>query len=391
MYKYKVDRVEWETDSTLLVTIARSEDEHKIFSFQPGQYAAISHRKGLRISPARCFSIVSSPTHQNMLQFSMRVRGRFTHGMARVKVGDEVDVRGPFGGFVFDVERDARPVLIAGGIGITPFMSMMEFATVTKASNRIDLVYGVNKSDDIPFYDEIKTYSNRNHKLHATYVVAEGPLDHLPASSRQGRIDEEVIDSVVGDGIDECTFFICGPPVFMTAVLKLLKQRGVSSDRIVTEAFSQGNHRQTGKVVSWPQDMYVLGGAGLALGSVGILVSDIFKTLPNTPLKDNEAINQPLVSGTQRERDLSNAIKSLPSNLSSTRVSPTATKAIKEAKKVKTKTITSGESTTVNQSQIITTQPAQTSAPPRSQPTQQPVPAPTPKCTTSQSGVKTCQ
>ncbi len=94
MHRYTVYAVDQITASTLLVTL-QGDDDHPPLSFQPGQYAAISYIRKHRPSIARCFSIVSSPTQQGMLQFSMRTRGHFTHSLTGLKPGDAVQVRGP--------------------------------------------------------------------------------------------------------------------------------------------------------------------------------------------------------------------------------------------------------------------------------------------------------
>ncbi|MBW4061461.1 FAD-dependent oxidoreductase [Candidatus Saccharibacteria bacterium] len=134
--------------STLLVTL-RSRDANQLIAFQPGQYAAISFFKGGRPTPARCFSIVSSPTEQEILQFSMRTRGPFTRGLSAAQIGDVVDVRGPFGCFVLDIARYTDVVLLAGRIGITPFMSVASFATSIQATKRIALLYSCTTQDDM--------------------------------------------------------------------------------------------------------------------------------------------------------------------------------------------------------------------------------------------------
>ncbi|MEI7683275.1 MAG: FAD-dependent oxidoreductase [Candidatus Saccharibacteria bacterium] len=115
MHKYFVTQNKHITPTTLLLSLKKRSNT-KPFLFQPGQYAAISFKHHHRPTTTRCFSIVSSPTEMDILQFSARSNGRFTKALNDLTVGDEVTVRGSFGAFVFDPARDKDAVLIAGGI-----------------------------------------------------------------------------------------------------------------------------------------------------------------------------------------------------------------------------------------------------------------------------------
>lgn len=374
MHPYFVQSAEKITPSTLLLTLERDHDETRLFSFQPGQYAAINIRRK-RPSVARCFSVVSSPTNPDILQFSMRVRGKFTTNLATLKPGDEVDVRGPYGGFILDSARDHSAVLLAGGIGITPFMSMIKYATTVRLATPLTLVYSVASQDDVPFLDTLRTLSAANHNLRVVFVVGKGDTDKLadfPVT--QGFVTPEILDAVSEHHYGNTTFFICGPPPFMNAAIKTLHAKGTPQERIITEAFSQGSHRQTGKIISWPKNMYALGGVGFALSAIAIAGVDIMKTLPNISFSDTKTLSQPLTSSTSRENDLDDLISQYESNLHERSDSPKT----QQAKDAASESIT--ETTT-------TPQPTQTAPPPS---TTTPAPAPAPVCTTTQSGVTTC-
>jgi ferredoxin-NADP reductase len=140
MYKYYVENSEKITPTTLLLTLKRYPSTRN-FAFQPGQYAAISFKHNGRPTPARCFSIANSPTDDDVVQFSIRLKGRFTKALLDLKEGDRVNVRGPFGAFVLDADRDEDVVMIAGGIGIAPFMGMIQYASAVELSNKMKLIY----------------------------------------------------------------------------------------------------------------------------------------------------------------------------------------------------------------------------------------------------------
>ena len=282
MRKYVVQQNQKITASTLLITLQRDELERPM-AFQPGQYAAISFEHRTKRSPARCFSIVSSPTDQDILQFSMRVRGHFTTALSNLQKDDIVNVTGPFGGFVFDATRDVKAVLIAGGIGITPMISIMKYLAKLNASNNIVLLYGCQNQEDIPFKEDLLSIERQHPNLHSEFVIGKGPIDQLPAkNAATGSISADLMDRVVGADYSTQKFFICGPPGFMKAMSDIVINKGVAKDRIMTEAFTQSSPKQTSILRSWPANVYALGMVGIVLGSFVVMVSDLLKTLPPT-------------------------------------------------------------------------------------------------------------
>jgi len=370
MHIYRVVANDRLTPSTIRVTLELDAKNKRPFIFSPGQYAAISFLRNGRPSVARCFSIVSSPTRVNQLQFSMRTHGRFTTALARVNIGDVVQVRGPYGGFVFDPERHGDSIFIAGGIGITPFMSMVQYATDTQSARKVSLIYGVQSQDDVPFHVDLDALMARNPNLDVTYAVSKGAVDAITVGQVvNGRVNTDLLRSkLIGTSK---TVFICGPPAFMNGMVKSLTGLGVPRHQIITEAFNQGPHRQTGKVASWPQNMYTLGALGVAIGSLAIMVIDIMKSLPSTPLTATEGPNTPLTTSGQREKDLDALVNGLTENLNRPN-SPTV-----------------GVAPTTTQSTASSSTPQQSTTPTPVVST--PAPAPVQqKCTTSQSGVTTC-
>ena len=279
MYKYKVLNNQKITATTRALTLEVGE-EGKPLLYQPGQYAAIGLRDRLRPTTMRCFSITTSPTDQSVLQFSMRVKGKYTSAVSRLKPGDEVAVRGPFGGFVFNQHVHQDVVFFAGGIGIAPFISMVRYASQLKLSNKIHLIYSCRDQTDMAFFEELNLLQEKNPNLTVTYVIGSGPSDNLGSQRKMSGVLDSTMMAALGLRYSRQTYFACGPPAYMKAVTNLLRENGVSEDRILTEAFSQGPHRQTGKLVSWPFNMYAL--SGLALLSIGfyIVASDLYATLP---------------------------------------------------------------------------------------------------------------
>jgi ferredoxin-NADP reductase len=393
MYKYVVDNVTNITVSTLLVSLKQQEGE-RLLSFQPGQYAAISAYRGIRPTPARCFSIVNSPTQQGQLQFSMRVKGSFTRAIAGLKAGDMVDVRGPFGGFVLDLATEEKMVFMAGGIGITPFMSMASYANDVKSPKSITLFYSCQSQDDIPFFDDLKRLQQENHNFKVVYVIGTGAVDKLGGQTVSlGRITPELLSTVLSNTFIGTTFFICGPPPFMNGMMKTLKSKGVLRSRMITEAFAQGPHRQTGKMRSWPNNIYVLSAVGVVLGSLVVMVSDLLKTLPLSSLASNSVVVKSQLTNS-RQQDLDQLVNNLPTEANSAPESDGARSA-QQAAAAAAAAVASGATASLPKATIATPRTSVTPVTPTSPvvttPTPTPAPAPKPKtCTTTQSGVTTC-
>lgn len=323
MYTYRVVKSQKISPSTLLLTLNPDENSRSM-GFLPGQYAAISFYKRNRWSPARCFSIVSSPTDLEALQFSARVKGRFTTALSKLQAGDVVNVQGPYGGFVFHSARDKKAVLLAGGIGITPMISMIRYATRLQTDNHITLLYSVANAEDIPFGDELLEMERRSHNFKVVFVVGGNPASK-PSSHNyvSGMITPDLVSHTVGDEMHDSKFFVCGPPGFMKAMTSLLVKQGVRRRRILTEAFSQASPHQTGILRSWPANVYAMGALGLVLGSLVVMVSDLIRTTLPSPGTLKVTESNPFLITNARQKTLDQLVNSIPPSPSVIK-SPTA-------------------------------------------------------------------
>lgn len=285
-YRYRVIENKLETESVRVLTLACDSAISKPLLYQPGQYAAIILNDQSRPTPARCFSIMSSPSQQQTLQFSVRVNGLFTSALERLKKGDEVLARGPFGNFIFNENIHKDVVMLAGGIGVTPFMSMIRYASHLGLRNKINLVYSCRTQDDIPFFDELLELEKINPFLKVTYVIGDKSVDRLRGLRViSGRVASSNIDKF-GFSFAKQIYMICGPSVYMSAMHSLLLDKGVPKKNIFTEAFGQGSLLQTGKLTRWPFNAYILTSISLIISGVFIMASDLYATVPQ--LNKNE-------------------------------------------------------------------------------------------------------
>lgn len=317
MFRYKVQDNQPLTSTTQLLTLKHSGQGRQL-SFQPGQYVAVSFYRRGRPTPVRCFSMVNSPLEQGIIQLCPRVKGRFTSTIRKLQAGDEAVVRGPFGGFVLDSDIHSQVVLIAGGIGIAPFMSMIRYAAQLKTATKMTLIYSCQTQDDVPFVDELGELEGNHPNLNVTLVITSGSTNRFHNRRvATGRISKELLDKQSGDRFRK-TFFICGPPAFMAAVGGMLSQMNIPPERVLTEAFSQGPIRQTGKLRSWPSNVYVLASLGVVSGSFIVMTTDLMHNLPQ--LKKTKTTS-PIVSHAltnSRQKEVDDAVNDLPPTIKAT-------------------------------------------------------------------------
>lgn len=282
MHTYTVREVTQAASNIALLTLEpRTEDDR--LTFYPGQYATVGFKLNGRPTPMRCFSIVSSPEDTGTLQFAMRVQGDFTHTVSQLQPGDEAFVHGPFGSFVIDPEYDKRVVMIAGGIGITPFISMLKHAKTLKPSIPITLLYGVRNQRDIAFYSELVQLERQNPNLEIVFFVSDSAVETVPgARFVRGQISEQWLEQVTGGSYQGITYFICGPKSFMQSLQRTLESKHVSPHRIVTESFTQTSKLTLGNNLNISKLIYGLTGAGLVVGFLGIMALDLIRYIPKT-------------------------------------------------------------------------------------------------------------
>jgi ferredoxin-NADP reductase len=292
MKRYVVKSVDKLTANSVCVTLDRISSG--TLEFNPGQYVTLGFKRFGRLSPVRCFSIVSSPKNGKTLQLAMRVNGKYTSTLAQLQPGTEAIIQGPFGEFIVDSAYDNRIVMLAGGIGITPFISMIRHASETNSPIPISLLYSVQTQNDVPFLDELILHSKRNPRFNFAVFVTDGILDKLNGiNAYKGRIVESHISQAVSNKFNKYTFFICGPAAFGAAMVEFLENNNTEQDRIVTEAFSQGSaKRKNGEVKKLQNNVYYLSAVSFFLAAGFVTVLDLHNTLERLVSAQSPATTQ---------------------------------------------------------------------------------------------------
>ncbi len=208
------------------------------FTYRPGQFHFLTLWRGQRGLPVEehPFTISSSPA-QDSFASTIKESGDFTATIGHTRPGDLVSLQGPYGRFTYTLHPDhTHLVFIAGGIGITPFISMLRHMRDTQADIDILLIYANRTEADIVFRSELDQIAAGGHpRLKVTHV-----LSHADGQwkGETGYVDRGTIERVVTDDLPRRMYYVCGPPPMMTQVISALKNLGIPSHRIAYERFS---------------------------------------------------------------------------------------------------------------------------------------------------------
>ncbi|MCO1655382.1 ferredoxin reductase family protein [Pseudonocardia humida] len=204
------------------------------WAFAPGQFAWIRLDRSAT-GQEHPFTIASS-AHDEFTEFTIRGAGDFTRRIRRLQPGQPVWVDGPHGAFTSDLTTaSAGFVLMAGGVGITPMLSMVRTAAHRGDPRPYRLVVVASAPEDLFFRDELATL-RRYIDLEVTEVLRRPRPDW---SGPIGGINSELMGLVVGDIGDpqDLDYFICGPPGMVVDAMNVLDEMSVPADRVHTEQF----------------------------------------------------------------------------------------------------------------------------------------------------------
>ena len=206
------------------------------FVFMPGQFLTFSAEIGGERA-RRSYTIASSPTQRSYIEVTVKreeqgLISRYLHD--RVAIGSLLDVSAPSGVFTFTGADADSIVLIAGGVGVTPIMSITRYLMDRSFPGDIYFLYGARSTQEFVFREELEYLQKRHANLHiaATMSRAEGTA-WMGAS---GPVSKEFIARAVPD-IARRRVHLCGPPPMMQAVKAALAELGVPTEQVRTEAF----------------------------------------------------------------------------------------------------------------------------------------------------------
>lgn len=204
----------------------------KPFTHKPGQFVMI-YRLDEVGSPkdGRAYSIPSPPSQPFDVTF--KVAGEFTRKLMQVKEGELLGFTGPFGFFTPN-ENSQQVVMLAGGIGITPFMSVLRDAKEKPTQRKLTLIYSNRTVEDIAFRKELEEMDGKVARIVLTVTRPHESQQQWNGLVR--RIDAETIKENVQD-FSNAEYFLCGSPDFVKGVEQTLHAMGVAKEKIKEEKF----------------------------------------------------------------------------------------------------------------------------------------------------------
>lgn len=210
------------------------------WTFKPGQFMDVT-----LINPpetdvegnSRAFSIASAP-YEDGLTVATRMRDTaFKRVLKTMPLESQVKIEGPSGDLTLHDNASRPAVFLAGGIGITPFRSIVLQAAKDKLAHRIFLFYSNRRPEDTPFLKELESleYENPNFELIGT--MTEMAKSQRPWSGETEKISQEMLAKYL-KGVEAAIYYIAGPPAMVKGLNATLKRSGISDGDIRAEEFA---------------------------------------------------------------------------------------------------------------------------------------------------------
>lgn len=220
-----------ETEEVFTVTLTPA-GRHRI-SFVAGQFAWLTFGPTPISLQQHPFSFSSSSENQESVCFTIKQAGDFTRSLPNLPLGTTAFLEGPYGGFTLDEDPNVNATFIAGGIGITPIMSILRSLRDRKEQRRLVLIFGNRAEKNIVFADELKELEQQL-DLKVVHVL-EHPPEHW--TGEKGLIDEELLKRHALPYAENVEYFICGPEPMMDAVETILCKWNVPIRKRNSERF----------------------------------------------------------------------------------------------------------------------------------------------------------
>lgn len=242
------------------------EDGKPIVGFRPGQHVTLKLMLPGDDKPTiRCYSLSDGPGKRHY-RISVKVApapaasshpaGKASTFINRhLNVGDRVELKAPSGHFFLDEESSRSIVLLAGGIGVTPMMSMVDHLLTQSSQRPILLCYGVRNGDDHAFHQAIKDKAAAHANFYSVNCFSSPNPSDVEGRDYQvsGFVSVDLLKKLLPN--QDCDFYLCGPPPFMNSLYSGLIAWGINDAQIHFESFGPASIKrknQTASVVSSP-------------------------------------------------------------------------------------------------------------------------------------------
>ena len=228
---YYVRKVVKVSQDAFAIDIAPSDGD---LDYLPGQFAFITPVSRKASQEEHPFTICSTPSQPGSLQFIIRSLGDWTSTIKRLDPDDRVFVDGPYGRFSHLIlPDDAAIIMIAGGIGITPMLSMLRYMADVKDRRPILLIWSNRGPETVVFAEEIETLQQNLQQFEIIKIMTRAPQEgRYPA-----RLNRQRLARLLQGWSRQTDIFLCGPPGMVRDMGRALQQMGFSPARVYKETF----------------------------------------------------------------------------------------------------------------------------------------------------------
>lgn len=234
-HAFVVDHLRRESDSVCTLVLRPLRNRHRGLTFDPGQFVWMRLDRPLATAEEHPFTIASGAHRPREIEITIRTVGDFTELVTQLRPGRRVYLDGPHGSFTVDARKARGLVLLAGGVGITPMMSMLRTLAHRRDERPLFLVLSARTADDLLFREELRMLTRRL-RLTVVEVLSKPPPGWKGAV---GHVDDKVLDAVLPVDVGEGRYdvYVCGPAPMVGAAIDALQTIGVPSRNVRTEMF----------------------------------------------------------------------------------------------------------------------------------------------------------
>jgi ferredoxin-NADP reductase len=210
------------------------------FEFRAGQFANFTLLKSVATDPGgstRSLSIASAPYEKGLL-VAMRMRDTdFKGAVNTLPIGSPLLLQGPFGHFTLHKDSARPAVFLAGGIGVTPFRSIIRQATQARSPHRIFLFYSIRYPEEAAFLAELQAIEGFNPRYKLVPTLTHSVEKTLQWTGETGHITEQMLAKWLPN-LRTPIFYVAGPPAMVAGIRLMLSSAEVCDDDIRAEEFA---------------------------------------------------------------------------------------------------------------------------------------------------------
>src|SRR5215510_7163673 len=210
------------------------------FYFKPGQSADLTLPNPSETDAegnVRTFSIASAP-FEDQLMFATRMRDTaFKRSLKKMPLGTVVKMDSAMGSFTLHKNSAKPAVFLAGGIGVTPFSSIIRQADHDRAPHRLYLFYSNRRPEEAPFVEVLENLEKTNPQVRFIPTMTEMRRSKKTWNGETGRIDQEMLSKYLNE-LRGPIYYVAGPPALVGGMRKMLVASGVDEDDIRSAEFA---------------------------------------------------------------------------------------------------------------------------------------------------------